>query len=74
MRRYSVHVVVGGVLKRISVSGQDRFDSKVAGNIASLEIESNRYDKRDSLVFIKDEYTGDIIWKYETKNGVIIND
>lgn len=66
---------MGGVLKRISVSGQDIFDSKVAGNIASLEIETNTWDKRrDSVVFIRDEYSGDIIWKYETKNGVIIND
>ena len=73
MRRYSVNVVIGGFLKRISIDGQYKFDSTVAGNIASLEIETNRWDKRDSLVFIRDEYTGDIIWKYETKGGVLVN-
>jgi len=67
MKRYSVHIVKGESQKRVRMCGEDRFDSETAFGISEQEVQSRRRDKDDSIVFIRDEFSGDIIWKCEIK-------
>ena len=74
-RRFTVHTIDKKYGDRtLYINGESWFDQSMADRLAGLECETNRFDKRDCEVYIKDMHSCEIVWKGGVKDGEFIEE